>query len=141
MLAEGDIIFRFVASAVIGLVIGFARRHKAAGIRTFTLICLGATIFTIVSIGFDGPGADPSRIIAQIVAGIGFLGLGVIWKSSDRLTGVTTAATVWVSAAIGVMIGLGMIHETIVGTVLTFVIVYSKPLLTRLGLEREENGS
>ena len=112
MLLESEALIRLAVAAAIGLLIGFTRRRKAAGIRTFALICLGCAIFTIVSIrdDFTEGAADPSRIISQIVTGIGFLGLGVIWRSSKaggRPVGLTTAATVWTTAAIGVLIGLG----------------------------------
>jgi putative Mg2+ transporter-C (MgtC) family protein len=128
-------IVRLLASAVVGLFIGFARRHKPAGPRTFALFCLGCTIFAIISIGFDAANADPSRVIAQIVTGIGFLGLGVIWKHDEHLTGLTTAAAIWVTAAIGVLIGLGMWTEVIVGTVLTLGLLYSKEPLRKAHLE------
>jgi putative Mg2+ transporter-C (MgtC) family protein len=128
-------ILRLMTSAVIGLLIGFARRHKPAGLRTFALFCLGCTMFTLVSISFDGPTSDPARTIAQIVTGIGFLGLGVIWKHGDHLTGLTTAAAIWVTAAIGVLIGLGMWTEVIVGTVLTLGLLYSKEPLQKVHIE------
>jgi putative Mg2+ transporter-C (MgtC) family protein len=127
MMAETEIVIRLVASVLIGLLIGFSRRHKPAGLRTFALFCLGCTIFTLVSISFEGPNADPSRIIAQIVTGIGFLGLGVIWKQGiGKPTGLTTAAAIWVTAAIGILIGLGMWVEVLVGTTLTLGLLLSK---------------
>jgi putative Mg2+ transporter-C (MgtC) family protein len=130
MLTEVDIIIRIVVSAIIGLMIGYSRRRKPAGMRTFALICLGAAIFTVVSISdmfATSPSFDPTRVIAQIVAGIGFLGLGVIWKEGmGKPSGLTTAAAIWVTAAVGVLIGLGMWLVAGVGTFLTLIILISK---------------
>jgi putative Mg2+ transporter-C (MgtC) family protein len=130
MLSDMEMVIRLIASAVIGLMIGYSRRRKPAGMRTFALICLGAAIFTVVSISdmfASSPGFDPTRVIAQVVAGIGFLGLGVIWKQGmDKPSGLTTAAAIWVTAAVGILIGLGMWVEVAVGTFLTLIILISK---------------
>ncbi|MEW6722278.1 MAG: MgtC/SapB family protein [Candidatus Micrarchaeota archaeon] len=130
MVSDIEIVFRLVLAAVIGLMIGFARRRKAAGIRTFSLISLGSAIFTVISISGpigDAINYDPMRVIAQIVAGIGFLGLGVIWKQGvGQPTGLTTAAAIWATAAVGVLIGLGMWVEVATGALLILVILYSK---------------
>jgi putative Mg2+ transporter-C (MgtC) family protein len=134
MLSEWDMVLRFFISAVIGLMIGLSRRKKAAGIRTFALFCLGCTIFTIISISdIFGPNTDQTRIIGQVVSGIGFLGLGVIWKQGAQPTGLTTAAAIWVTAGLGVLIGLGLWLEVVVGTILTLIIVHSKYVLARMG--------
>ena len=132
---EYDILLRFLASAIVGLVIGFMRRHKAAGLRTFALICFGATVFTIVSIDPRLGAGDPSRAIAQIIAGIGFLGLGVIWKYEGRLTGLTTAAAVWVTASLGIMVGLAFWTEALAATAITMAILYSKEPLVKAKIE------
>jgi len=135
-LTEYEIILRLLAAVVIGLLIGFTRRHKPAGIRTFALLCLGSTIFTIISVSDFGANADPTRIIAQIVAGIGFLWLGVIWKHSmNAPLGLTTAAGIWVTAALGILVGLGFWFIAFVGTTLTLLIFYSKKPLQKLRLE------
>lgn len=100
------------ASAACGTVIGQERRsrHKPVGMRTVTLICLGSTIFTLVSILMaQTTGADPGRIAAQVVTGIGFLGAGTIIHAGGQVKGLTTAATIWVVAAIGLMIGAGYV--------------------------------
>lgn len=102
----------FILSAVIG--IERQRRLKSAGIRTHTLVGMGAALFTLVSaFGFSNVlGADvvldPSRIAAQIVSGIGFLGAGVIFVRQDTVNGLTTAASIWVTAAVGMACGAGM---------------------------------
>ena len=102
---------KILVSTICGAIIGYDReiRNKVAGIRTNVLIAVGVTILTTISfwISKDSNNIDPTRIIGQIVTGIGFLGAGVIMKHDDKIIGVTTAAFIWVVSAIGVMIGLG----------------------------------
>ena len=102
---------KILVSTICGAIVGYDRevRNKVAGIRTNVLIAVGVTILTTVSfwISKDNTNIDPTRIIGQIVTGIGFLGAGVIMKHDDNIIGVTTAAFIWVVSAIGVMIGLG----------------------------------
>jgi len=105
-----DSLVRIFLSLLAGLLIGFTRKNYPAGLRTFTLICIGSTIFTIISIDpslTSTPNVDPTRVIAQIVTGIGFIGAGVIWKSNVKVSGLTTAAAIWTTAAIGILIGMG----------------------------------
>ncbi|MFT4029576.1 MAG: MgtC/SapB family protein [Protaetiibacter sp.] len=117
----------FALSACIGA--ERQRRLKSAGVRTHTLVGLGSAIFTLVSAyGFDhavGPDAnvDPSRIAAQVVSGIGFLGAGVIFVRQNAVNGLTTAASIWVTAAIGMACGAGMPMLAIVSTGLYFLAV------------------
>lgn len=117
----------FVLSASIGA--ERQRRLKSAGVRTHTLVGLGSAIFTLVSAyGFShivGPDTivDPSRIAAQIVSGIGFLGAGVIFVRQNVVNGLTTAASVWVTAAIGMACGAGMPGLAIISTLLYFLAV------------------
>jgi len=128
------IIFKLLLSAILGFGIGWNRKLNKAGRRTFTLITLGSTIFTIVSVsGFPNNSdvADQARIVAQIVSGVGFLGVGVIWKNEDRLRGLTTAATIWVAAAVGVSVGTEMFTLAVIGTLLTLFILRLKPILKR----------
>ncbi len=112
MLKEFDFLLKMLpeilVAAACGTIVGIDReiKNKAAGIRTHVLICVGAAIFTLVGMTL-GKDSDPSRIIGQIITGIGFLGGGVIFKQSDRLTGITSAAFIWFIAAIGVLCGLG----------------------------------
>ncbi len=136
MLETSVIALRLIGAVIVGLLVGFSRRKQAAGMRTFALICLGSALFTILSMeDIFGPTADKTRIISQIVTGIGFLGLGVIWKQGARPQGLTTAAAIWTTAALGVLIGLEMWVEVALGTFLTLAIVYSKPILMNTGLE------
>jgi putative Mg2+ transporter-C (MgtC) family protein len=101
-----DEIVQLLFSFIAGAMIGFEReyRSKSAGLRTMILISVGSTLFTIVSIKI---GEDPSRIAANVVTGIGFIGGGIIFREADRVLGITTAATVWMVAALGVCIGSG----------------------------------
>lgn len=102
-------------------------RRKSAGLRTHTLVGTGSAVFTLVSAyGFDplpGIGAtpDPSRVAAQVITGIGFLGAGVIFMNRDVVHGLTTAASIWLSAAIGMACGAGLVGLAAVATVLHFV--------------------
>ena len=99
-------------SLCLGTLIGFVREKqgKPAGIKTYALITVGVTLFTACSIlagSGQVHGVDPTRIVAQVVSGIGFLGAGMIFKDQDRVTGLTSAAYVWFVAALGILIGLG----------------------------------
>lgn len=137
MVVENEFVMRMIAAALVGLLLGYTRRRKAAGTRTFALICLGCAVFTLVSVGYGFWGnVDSSRIVAAIVSGIGFLGLGVIWKHEGRPMGLTTAAAIWVTASLGILIGLGMWTEAGVGTILTVLLIYSRGTLEKVGLER-----
>ncbi|MEI6608106.1 MAG: MgtC/SapB family protein [Verrucomicrobiota bacterium] len=98
-----------LASVICGAIVGAEReRHdKPAGLRTLTLVCLGSTVFTILSFVFTSSTGDSGRVAAQIVTGIGFLGAGAILHSRNGVSGMTTAATIWVTAAIGMVVGAG----------------------------------
>lgn len=113
-----------------GALVGFEREaiNKPAGLRTHILVCLGSCLFTIASIGFS---VDPARIAAGIVAGIGFIGAGTIWAEKDKVQGITTAASLWATAAIGLTAGIGDYPLAIVAAVLVFVILSSRYLLRR----------
>ena len=111
-----DILFIIKATfaIIIGFLIGIEREYhaKPAGIKTYALICLGATIFTHISITLTG-NTDPSRVAAQIVSGLGFIGGGAIFQSKKIITGLTTAASMWVIGGLGTLIGSGLFAETI----------------------------
>jgi putative Mg2+ transporter-C (MgtC) family protein len=115
-------IFQILFSIILGMFIGMEREQcgKAVGYRTVSLITLGSTLFTLMSPQIFG--GDNSRIIAQIVSGMGFLGAGVIFKNGDNISGLTTAATLWVAAAIGCLVGIGCNKEALIGTLLILVI-------------------
>jgi len=107
----------------VGAILGLERewRHKSAGLRTQILIALGSTIFTLMSyeLAAGVPGADPGRLAAQIVTGVGFLGAGTIMRTDSGIQGLTTAATVWVNAAIGIAVGAGSYHLAFIGAAVT----------------------
>ena len=117
---------RLAAGLVLGAIIGFERElhHQPAGFRTHSLVSLGAAMFTIVSAhAFVGPMVDPTRIAAQIVSGIGFIGAGTILQYRGSVRGLTTAASLWAVAAIGTAAGAGMLVMAVVGTVLILVVL------------------
>jgi putative Mg2+ transporter-C (MgtC) family protein len=118
---------RLLVALVLGGLVGLEREHegKAAGIRTYMMVCLGATLFTLVGSEGRMSSADISRIIQGVAAGLGFLGAGTIVKSSDehRIQGLTTAAAVWATAAAGCAIGLGLLWEALAGVILAWIIL------------------
>jgi putative Mg2+ transporter-C (MgtC) family protein len=120
--------------ALCGGLIGLERqvRGKPIGIRTSVLICFGTGLFVRLGMSFDTYAADPTRVLGQVVTGIGFLGAGVIVARAGAITGVTSAAVVWVLAAIGSTIGVGRRSEAIVLTVFTVGILIGVRLLERV---------
>src|SRR3954454_12426650 len=124
--------FRLIVAAALGALIGLEREihDHPAGMRTHLLVSLGSAVFTELSIfGFEGiaaPGVsgavDPTRIAAQIVSGIGFLGAGAILKYGTSIRGLTTAASLWTTAAVGMAAGAG---EWLIGGVAAFIVVFS----------------
>src|SRR5688500_8875686 len=110
------LLFRFLLVIIVGGLIGAEReyRSKSAGLRTMILICLGSFLFTTFSIHISGGTND--RIASNIVTGIGFLGAGVIYKSDNRINGLTTAAVIWATAALGMGIADGLYGIVLAGT-------------------------
>lgn len=124
MAVDPEIFLRLVLAALAGGLIGFERKavHKPAGLRTHMIVCLGAALFTLVSItAFTD--ADPSRIVAGIVTGIGFLGAGTIFRAENHVKGLTTAASLWSVGAIGIAMGIGEYLLAAVATVLVIIIL------------------
>lgn len=123
---EVEMVLRLLLAAVLGASLGYQRTRagKPAGLRDYTLICVGAALFTVASLyGFGGI-ADPSRIAAGIVAGIGFLGAGAIIRREEGLVaGLTTAATIWVVAAIGLAAGAGLYVVSAVTTAIALIVL------------------
>ncbi|MBS2213706.1 MgtC/SapB family protein [Carboxylicivirga mesophila] len=115
---------RLVIALGAGFLIGFERswHHKSAGLRTITLVTIGSALYVMLSIYITQTEGDVTRIIAQVVSGIGFLGAGIIFKEGVNVHGLTTAATVWCSSAIGCLAGAGYHIEAIVSTVLVLAI-------------------
>jgi len=116
---------RILLSTLVGAVIGFERelRGKAAGIRTYAIVAMGSCLFTILSCFAPGT-HDTTRIAAQVVSGIGFLGVGVIWhKDGGMIEGLTTAASLWGVAAIGMGIGYGAISIALTSAFMVLIIM------------------
>jgi len=124
-MAEFVILGRLLLAALCSGLIGYEREsaRKSAGLRTHTLVGIGAAVFTIVSIvGF--PGSDSSRVAAQIVTGVGFLGAGAIFREGTYVTGLTTAAGLWVVAALGMAAGSGSYVVAVTGTAVALGTLY-----------------
>jgi putative Mg2+ transporter-C (MgtC) family protein len=134
------LVFAFLAGAIMGLErernLKMGKRVTGAGFRTYSLVCLGSCMFALASeYGFPtiGTSQDPGRVAAQVVAGVGFLGAGTIIKDGRGFVrGLTTAAGLWVAAAIGLMIGAGMYISGILSALLAFVILDAHHLFPRL---------
>jgi putative Mg2+ transporter-C (MgtC) family protein len=121
-----ELALRLTLGLLLGAIIGFERElhRQPAGFRTHSLVALGASLFTIVSAyGFAGPTVDPTRIAAQIVSGIGFIGAGTILQHRGGVRGLTTAASLWSVAAIGTAAGAGLLVMALVGTFLILVVL------------------
>ncbi|HTH53430.1 MAG TPA: MgtC/SapB family protein [Edaphobacter sp.] len=128
---------RLLTACVLGGVIGLERewRHKASGLRTNLLLCLGCAFFTLLSAVLAGDGnPDKGRVASNIVQGIGFLGAGIILHTRDRVIGLTSAATVFVIASIGMACGAGLYIEAVLATLITLV------SLTLVGYLEEKSG-
>jgi putative Mg2+ transporter-C (MgtC) family protein len=124
-MTSADLVTRLVLAALLGAAVGIERelRRKPAGLRTNILITLGAALFTLVSLTFGGSGGSTDRVAAQIVSGIGFLGAGAIIQSGRSVHGMTTAATIWVNAAIGVASGAGQFRLALTAAFITLVVL------------------
>ncbi len=126
-----DIVFKILLAITAGLFIGFEREFKGkdAGLKTNMLVSVGACAFVILSLHFqDGKFIDLTRVLSQVVTGIGFLGAGVILKKGNTVQGLTTAATVWCSAAAGCIAALYLVADLIVftGAVLIINLIFGK---------------
>lgn len=121
------IVVKLIVSFLLGAFIGFDReRHgRDAGIRTYAAVCIGSTLFTAIAEHLVSDVSAPSRVIANIITGVGFLGAGIIYRNDSAGTshGLTTAATVWCTAAVGVAVGLNMFIIAIVGSVFLFFLL------------------
>ena len=109
-ISDFEMILRVFLAAVMGAALGVERevQHKTAGLRTHTLVAAGAALFTVAGASVTGDGTDMTRVAAQVVVGIGFIGAGGMIKTGFTMTGITTAATLWFAAAVGVATGFGL---------------------------------
>src|SRR5688572_24423648 len=123
-------ILKLVIAIGIGSVIGAEReyRDKSAGFRTLVFICVGSTLFTMLSLKI-ATDSDPARIAAQIVTGVGFLGAGTILRERGQIAGLTTAAMIWLTAALGMGVGSGNYLLSSVGTVIVLIVLWVFPFL------------
>lgn len=121
------VIIRLIAAAILGAVIGIDRERagKAAGLRTHILVTLGTCVFVLAGSGYGMSTDGLSRLIQGIITGIGFIGAGSILKLDEKrqVQGLTTSAGIWMTAAIGVAVGLGALGLAILATVLTFIVL------------------
>jgi len=121
-----QIVIRVILACLLGCLIGWEReRHRhivSAGIRTYGAIALGSCAFGILSYYITD--SDPSRIAAQVVTGIGFLGGGIIFRQGDYVTGLTTAATLWATAAVGLAVAFGLYFVSFLITLLIYLLLY-----------------
>lgn len=125
-------VWKLLLSVLVGGVIGFEREVRFGfGLRTLMLVCLGSTLFTMYSEAISPGLGDPRRISAAVVSGIGFLGAGVILKEQGQVSGLTTAAAIWVTAAIGMGIGSGFYTLALTGAALVFATLWGVPRVTR----------
>jgi len=132
MLSNMQILMRLIMAAILGGLVGFEREthnKRIAGFRTHILVCLGSTlimltsIYMFISYGNSAP-VDPGRIAAGVVTGIGFLGAGTIIRSRVSVTGLTTAASLWTVAGIGLAVGCGLMMAGIVTTIIALATLY-----------------
>src|SRR4051794_33631921 len=136
-----DLVLRLVVASLAGAVLGFERevRNHVAGVRTHALVALGAALFTVAgAYGFTdlarAPTIDPARVAAQVASGIGFIGAGAILRNGFSVRGLTTAATLWLGAALGVAAGAGQYLLVCSATVLMLGILMGLQILERVAL-------
>jgi len=129
---EIEIVLRLLLATALGTIIGYQREraNRPAGLRTHILVCVGAALFTVVSVYGFGSLADPGRVAAGIVTGIGFLGAGaIIQREGGLVAGLTTAATIWIVAAIGMAAGAGLyIAASVVAAIAMIVLFLPHPI-------------
>ncbi len=125
------VIGKILLSSILGAIVGYERwhEHKEAGIRTHALVAMGATLFTLISLyGFEGlvdmSRVEHSRIMSQVVTGVGFLGAGMIIFRGHRVHGLTTAAGLWVCAAVGMAVGVGWYAAAAAGTIIMLLFLH-----------------
>ncbi len=138
-----EMLLRLGTGIGLGTVIGFERQYRArmAGLRTNALVAAGATLFVLLSAnGFSGATADPTRVAAQIVSGIGFLGAGVILRDGLNVRGLNTAATLWCAAAVGALAGAGMYPTAVAGTVGVVLVNVALRVVGRIIDRRPDTG-
>ncbi|MCR4322691.1 MAG: MgtC/SapB family protein [Candidatus Azambacteria bacterium] len=119
-----SMVISLLVATILGIIVGVEREfvRKEAGIKTYALVTLGAALFTVIS--FDPNFSDPSRIIAQIVTGIGFIGAGIIIFHQNKIHGLTTAAGLWVMAGVGIAVGMRQYALAVASTIIILFILF-----------------
>jgi len=135
---NSEIVLRLVVAVMLGMLIGAERLlvHKEAGMKTHALVAMGSAVFVLVSEAIvqkyiNLPGLNPTMIPAQIIVGIGFLGAGSIILQGSRLSGLTTAGGLWVTAGIGMAVGFGLFSLSIISTVLVLLVLIMVNILEK----------
>lgn len=131
---EIDMVLKLIVSFVLSGIVGFEReiRFKPAGLRTHMLVGAGATIFTVLSLYAFPSNADPSRVAASIAIGVGFIGAGTIYKSEEKIVGLTTASTLWITAAMGMAVGTGFYLLATVAAILACLFLELTYVISRV---------
>ena len=129
-MALWDMAVRLLVAMALGAAVGLEREYleKPAGLRTLTMVCLGACLFVLILLEMVAMGgilerSDPSRIIAAIIQGIGFLCAGTVWRVGDRIKGLTTAAAMWMVTGVGVAVGFGLWRLALLATAMTLLVL------------------
>jgi len=125
-----SVLVKLVVAVIFGGVVGWQReaRDRPAGLRTHVLVCVGSAVYTLASLTFSGPTSDPGRVAAQVATGMGFLGAGTIIRHGNVVRGLTTAASLWAVAAIGICVGIGG-RAFVVGGLATMVVLLTLTVL------------
>ena len=131
-----NILIRVIAATILGCIIGLDRgmKHRGAGTKTITVVCLGATLVMLTEqyIQMNFPGlANMGRLAAQVISGVGFIGVGTIIVSRHRVRGLTTAATLWASACVGLAVGIGFVEGGVLVTAMMLVSLHALPYVER----------
>lgn len=144
-----ELIFRILLAGACGLIVGAerSRHHKTAGVRTYLIVAIGAAVYAMVSkygfldiVGTGEPHVDVSRVAAGIVTGVGFLGAGAIFMRENRVEGLGTSAGIWVMAAVGTAIGVGMYVTGFITTAIVFFVMVGFPKENFAGFKAVESG-
>jgi len=127
---ETQMVIQMVIAALMGAVIGYEREryNRPAGLRTHVLVTIGACVFTMLSMNALPEGADAGRMAAYVIVGIGFIGAGTVIQLKDKIVGLTTAASLWMTAAIGVSVGMGYYLLALSTVVLGFIVLCMKSM-------------
>src|SRR3989344_757886 len=120
-----EAIFKLVLAVILASLVGYEREkiHRAAGLRTHILVCLASTVLTLAPLSLNLPNIDPTRIAAAIITGMGFIGAGTILHSKGKIIGITTAASLFFIAGVGILIGFSQYFLAITTTILAYLIL------------------